>query len=170
MSFRWIYFDEATPRSFINTNFTFSEGIQPYYWFGYFAMFGSMFLLAIAVFTKTKLIFPYIGLLILVGIGYFLVQHGKSIHRERRDIYIFGKVVKAEVIAKRRVYVFYKSNQNYAIDLKINDGSGKTHTITHNSVFLWHSADENKPLIGLEYKGKYFFGEEVGCSFKLSEK
>ena len=168
--FRDVFISESLPRDLGTFNSTFIEGWQMYRFFGLLFMAGGIFLFLICLF-KLKMYAPAIIMLVVAFGGFSMFRKANNRAAERKDIFLNGKVVYAKVIDHGKKLNYLKSSKDYTITVSVpENGSNDQVVIVNKREALWKEAPVQSTIMGLEYDGKYFFGEEMACHFKLFNK
>lgn len=154
------------PRSAMDFNASFSEGLGAEKWFSYIALiFLGISLVSIVLKFFTWQAFVIVLLAVLAAMWNINKIH--KIEQSRQQIYSNGVYVRAEVIDHFKEFVWYKSARNYGIKIKLLDGTDRILSITDNTEALWQHATLGKKILGLRDGDKYLFGEMMHCSFAL---
>ncbi len=166
---RFVYIEKNMPRDLSNLNATLHEGLLNYKWIGYLLLALGLGLL-IASLLKGKGVFTYLVLATLLLLGYFLVQKAKKIVKQRNDIFLNGTLVHANVVGQSQRFNIAKLSTDYCLMLEIATPQG---TVQHEIASLQNDILLSNPIgnsiIGLTHEGHFLFGEELTCTFKVSE-
>ncbi len=165
--FRKIAIQKKTPRAVQPFSSAFGKGLRMYRFFGYFFLIGGLYIFAISIF-KFDMIFPGIFFLAMSIMGFFMIKKVRKRVKSRKEVFRFGKPIRATVEKQGRKFNFLKSERDYTITVsyKLKDYS-KLILIVSKKRALWHECPVGKNILGLEYNGDFFFGEEIGCKFKI---
>lgn len=165
--FRKVLVVGDVPRSVADFNAAFSEGLGVEKWLSYIFLIAAVLLLAFVIIKISS--WPTVVILIGIGVAAYLnTKKIARIENERKHIYINGKHVTGTVVDTFRKRVFYKSEKNYYLKVELNDGSDKTIIIEDNTEELWKAAPIGSEILGLEFEGKYLFGEMMNCKFSFT--
>jgi hypothetical protein len=167
---RWVYIEKNMPRDLSNLNATLHEGLLNYKFLGYLLLALGVGLFVTSFLKGKGLLFYAIGAMFLC-MGYFLVHKAKQIVATRNDVFLNGTIVEAKVVGQTQRFNWLKLSNDYCLSLEVTTPKGGVEQLEIASFLkdIWLSNPVGSSIIGLAHERHFLFGEEISCTFRVSE-